>query len=398
MSRITTKTDQCNSDILSKILANKKYKTVLYPIKLQGMKKRCTPYPLEFKSGKVVKLGAGAYNIVYQLKNNKVIRLFDEKTHRKRGKRPPTKEDFTDELIGNQIQYYLSNDANADPKGQYINKAYETGKYNIYDEDGRFHSHGIYSILEKSNSDLFHNVIRYEYSTDTKYYNANTIRKLLKNIATGIKVMHDNNYVHRDIKSENVLMKYKLNKNNDKTKTATSIADFGFSTKVSVDNFDALKDRCGSLEYFPPELIFRTHIKKPADYKDAFKLDIWALGILFYEIGYGDTPFEYEEHDERLASKNMKLFSQRKYDTLFFRSRHMSFDLFPTNDYRSKGGAFYNLLMDMLNFDPKKRPTINEVLRHSFFSKSSSKSSWSKKKKTRSKSSYFGKHKSSRKH
>ncbi len=69
------------------------------------------------------------------------------------------------------------------------------------------------------------------------------------------------------------------------------------------------------------------------------------------------------------------------------------------NDYRSKGGAFYNLLMEMLDFDPKKRPTINEVLRHPFFSRPSSKSSsWSKKNKTRSKSSYFGKHKSTRKH
>ena len=148
----------------------------------------------------------------------------------------------------------------------------------------------------------------------------------------------------------------------------------------------------------PPELIFRTHLRKPADYKEAFKLDIWALGILFYEIGYGDTPFEYEEHDEKQASHNLKIFSQRKHDTLFFRSRHMSFDLFPMNDYRSKGGAFYNLLMDMLDFDPRKRPTINQVLSHPFFSKQSVKSAWSKKKRTRSKSKYFGKNKSSRKY
>lgn len=86
----------------------------------------------------------------------------------------------------------------------------------------------------------------------------------------GIEFIHSRNIIYRDIKPENII----IENNNVK------LMDFGLSDIGEVDQ-DKIK---GSFLYFAPELF-----KKDADYR----IDIFALGIVFYELITGDNLIQY---------------------------------------------------------------------------------------------------------
>jgi len=85
--------------------------------------------------------------------------------------------------------------------------------------------------------------------------------------------MHSQNYAHRDIKLENMLIdEYNCIK----------IIDFGFSCAISSQRLH--KILCGTPCYMSPELVSKQKYN-PAS------VDIWALGILFYRMLTGVFPF-----------------------------------------------------------------------------------------------------------
>ena len=78
--------------------------------------------------------------------------------------------------------------------------------------------------------------------------------------------------MHRDIKTQNIL----INKDNQ-----AKLCDFGFASILEYRS-----TLCGTFQYMAPEMIQ----KKPYDYK----IDIWALGILLFELIQGYAPFRGE--------------------------------------------------------------------------------------------------------
>ncbi len=56
------------------------------------------------------------------------------------------------------------------------------------------------------------------------------------------------------------------------------ICDFGWSAEEGLRN-----TFCGTLDYMSPEMLSN----KPHDYR----VDIWAMGILLYEMLHGNAPF-----------------------------------------------------------------------------------------------------------
>lgn len=98
---------------------------------------------------------------------------------------------------------------------------------------------------------------------------------ILLQVLDALGYAHSMGVLHRDIKPENILI--------DRRGTV-KVMDFGIAYAVGSQRMTREKSLIGTLEYMSPERI----LGKPMDGTS----DIYALGILFYEILSGRLPFE----------------------------------------------------------------------------------------------------------
>ncbi|CAD8062352.1 unnamed protein product [Paramecium sonneborni] len=96
----------------------------------------------------------------------------------------------------------------------------------------------------------------------------------------GIEYLHKKNILHRDLKPENLLLDKQGN---------IKVCDFGWSAEANQQT--KRTTFCGTLDYMAPEML----LNKPYD----FKLDIWCLGILLYELIHGFAPFKGKTNQEK---------------------------------------------------------------------------------------------------
>lgn len=86
--------------------------------------------------------------------------------------------------------------------------------------------------------------------------------------------MHRRNIVHRDIKSDNIL----INNNGD-----LKLADFGYAAQLTLER-DNRTTKVGTVCWMAPELILG---KSSYD----ARVDIWSLGIFALELATGEPPY-----------------------------------------------------------------------------------------------------------
>jgi len=130
----------------------------------------------------------------------------------------------------------------------------------------------IYLVMEYAPHGDLEDYIRSFYSKrkkiDTKF-----VDTIIYQVSEGLKVLHKNNIIHRDIKTSNILI---FNRN------LIKITDFGIS-KILENNLFA-KSSIGTPYYMSPEIIRGI----PYD----FSVDFWALGCLIYKVLTNYYPFE----------------------------------------------------------------------------------------------------------
>ena len=109
---------------------------------------------------------------------------------------------------------------------------------------------------------------------------------VLVEVLKGLKCIHEKNYIHRDIKSENVLLK-KTPKQDGSSGLSYKIADFGFARPIGGVG---AKTHCGTERYMAPEILNNSYY--------GIAVDIWAVGVLLYFMLFAEYPFR--GHDMKL--------------------------------------------------------------------------------------------------
>jgi len=105
---------------------------------------------------------------------------------------------------------------------------------------------------------------------------------ILEQTLRALKAAHDKGYVHRDLKPDNIWLKYV------EGRVQVKLLDFGIAKLVGTDSPQEKLTRTGSVigtpHYMSPEQI---NGSKDIDHRT----DIYALGVITYEMFAGKTPF-----------------------------------------------------------------------------------------------------------
>ncbi|GAB4016076.1 hypothetical protein GCM10028808_43380 [Spirosoma migulaei] len=108
------------------------------------------------------------------------------------------------------------------------------------------------------------------------------IYDITRGILLGLQHLHRHRIVHRDFKPANILIS-----RDNAGRFIPKIADFGLSKLVSDDELDSsdfdLSDGRGTPSYKAPEQIEGSRV--------SFNLDLWAFGVILYEMMTGEKPF-----------------------------------------------------------------------------------------------------------
>lgn len=141
---------------------------------------------------------------------------------------------------------------------------------------------GVYDVGEEQGTHYI--VMEYVKGTDLKEY----IRqrgplppreavRIMTQIVSAISVAHQNRIIHRDIKPQNILIDEEGN---------VKITDFGIAIALSETSLTQTNTLLGSVHYLSPE--------QARGGMATIRSDIYALGIVLYELLVGEVPFEGE--------------------------------------------------------------------------------------------------------
>lgn len=205
-----------------------------------------------------------------------------------------------------------------------------------------------------------------KYKKLNKQIPINDIKKIAKEILEGLKFIHSKNICHRDLKPDNILLDEKLN---------VKLCDFGSSKKLDINSNQNIP-HVVSRYYRAPELLL-CH----TDYTT--KIDIWAAGCILAELFTKEPIFmgkseglqlleimsilgvpESEDRDylySSLAKTTQKLVmsikEMPKVDII---------EVLPKNYKKKDIEAAADLIDQMLTWNPDKRPTATQALKHPF--------------------------------
>ncbi|XP_019380393.1 PREDICTED: serine/threonine-protein kinase SIK1 isoform X1 [Gavialis gangeticus] len=164
----------------------------------------------------------------------------------------------------------------------------------------------------------------FDHLTSNGHLSESEARKKFWQILSAVEYCHSHHIVHRDLKTENLLLDANMN---------IKLADFGFGNFYK--SGEPLSTWCGSPPYAAPEVFEGKEYEGP-------HLDIWSLGVVLYVLVCGSLPFD---------GPNLPTLRQRVLEGRFRIPYFMSQDC-------------ETLIRRMLVVDPAKRITIAQIKQH----------------------------------
>ncbi|POG73185.1 kinase-like domain-containing protein, partial [Rhizophagus irregularis DAOM 181602=DAOM 197198] len=143
-----------------------------------------------------------------------------------------------------------------------------------------------------------------------------------------LEAIHNENFIHRDFHSGNILFDSNDTYKNGKWKTG----DLGLSQAVN-NNRLSNNEIYGVIPYIAPEIFKGSKFTKEAD--------IYSFGMIMWELTTGCKPFNNIKHDHSLIYKILD--GERPKIT------------------EDTPECYANLMKSCWDPDPKKRPSIKEI-------------------------------------
>ena len=198
--------------------------------------------------------------------------------------------------------------------------------------------------------DLNHCLEKYK-KKNKKPFTQEIVQHLMNQIVNGLQYLHNSKILHRDIKSDNILVHFKSKEdlqNLNLLNADIKIIDFGFARYLEDDSL--AQSVLGSPLYMAPQILRKL---KKLDNNNSFgydqKADIWSLGTVCYEMLIGTPPFYAENYDDLLEGIQKGNYS------------------IPNNLKLSKEAVSF--LNGMIQYNPQSRLDINALANHDFLVK-----------------------------
>ena len=197
-------------------------------------------------------------------------------------------------------------------------------------------------------------------------YEETALLSIAKECAEGVLFMHEKGWIHRDLKPENILLTTTSQKDQD---LHVKIGDFG--SAVETTNTQECRQFRGTPGYMAPEsFLSLAYGWETPESGVTTASDVWALGCIYYELFHNGhhSPESAEEHKEDplyiadLTARWKKRDPLSNSMDVFFRGLKNDVDadaLLLIEENTPK--KFHELLKGMLNVDPKKRFTMEQV-------------------------------------
>ena len=163
-------------------------------------------------------------------------------------------------------------------------------------------------------------------------YSENQVKYLAFQLFEAVQYLNKNNYMHTDIKPINILIDEIIKNDNDEDLFNIKLLNFG--SYGEIENYN----NSNSLPYYiAPEVI---------DNKYDITTDVWSIGVIIYQMFYGEMPFGGDNISE--------IYSNIKTGNIV---------------HNSTASSDLKDLLDLIFVkDYKKRIKVNECLEHKWFS------------------------------
>ena len=194
-------------------------------------------------------------------------------------------------------------------------------------------------------------------SREPKTLDEDQIRDIMHQTLLGLSFMHKYGFFHRDMKPENLLL----------TKNILKIADFGLAREIR--SVPPYTEYVSTRYYRAPECILKsTNYNSP--------IDIWGLGCIMAEMYTHPQPLFCGANEKEVLFRICSILGTPTHDTWNDGIRQaniigMKFPTCPGTDLEKiipeASSEAIDLMKQMIQWDPNKRATAKNLLKHPFF-------------------------------